>query len=156
MFKKILPEDLFLSILASYQPPEEDLWRGKVDPDSPNHYLSGNEVIDAVVDLLHKHRHQTCEFYAAKLGFLVRDLNGFFRVMTGITLEVWRDRYLILMAKELLEKTSMSSSEIATWMKFSAVNGFARWFNRLTGRQPIEWRKGWRGEGRRVKYHYND
>lgn len=134
MFKKILPEDLYLSVLDSYKPSEEDLWCGKVAPDRPARYLSGNEVIDAAVDLLHRNRHQTCDFYAARLGISLRDLNGFYRVMTGMNFEMWRDRYLVLMTKELLEKTKMSSSEISAWMKFSAVNGFARWFSRLAGR----------------------
>lgn len=155
MFKKILPEDLYLSVLDSYKPSEEDLWRGKVAPDRPARYLSGNEVIDAAVDLLHRNRHQTCDFYAARLGIPLRDLNGFYRVMTGMNFEAWRDRYLVLMAKELLEKTKMSSSEISAWMKFSAVNGFARWFSRLAGRQPIEWRRGWRGNDPRAKYHFD-
>lgn len=155
MFKKILPEALYLSVLKGYEPPEEDLWRGKLAP-GRNHYLSGNEVIDAAVDLLYQYRHQTCEFYAARLGFPSRDLNGFFRVMTGVTFEVWRDRFLVLMAKELLEKTKMGSGEIGAWMKFTAVQAFARWFSRLTGRQPVEWRRGWREGDPRAKYHSDD
>ena len=156
MFKKILPEDIFISVLASYKPSEAELWTNRIDPTRPGRYLSGREVIDAFVDLLHKHRHVTCDLYARLLGFSKRDLGGFFHVMTGIPFQEWRDRYLVLMAKQLLDKTDMSSTEVGKWMGFNSVNVFGRWFLQKTGRQPIEYRRGWRGKDRRAKYHFDD
>ena len=156
MFKKILPDDIFLSVMKNYAAPEEELWKGTVDPRRPGRHLSGNEVIDAAVDLMYKNRHNSGENYAAWLGFPIRDLNGFFRIMTGMTFVEWNDQFLLLMAKELLDKSNLSSSEIAKWMHFTTVNVFGRWFRHLSGRQPIEWRIEVRSGLKGRKYHSDD
>ncbi len=156
MFKKIVPEDIFLSALPDYEPDEATRWRGHIDPKRKGRYVTGCDALDALVDVMHRKGYRTGAFYARTLGIRETDMNGFLRVVSGLSFAEWRDRYVLLMTKELLERTQQTVDEIRRQLGFVNFGSFCRWFQEQTRRQPVEWRRGYREGTKRCKYHYDD
>lgn len=67
----------------------------------------------------------------------------------------WRNRYLLLEAQELMERTDMSITAIAAKLGFSQPSVFSKFFRTLTKSQPWEWRveKKKPGSNRKRTYH---
>ncbi len=57
----------------------------------------------------------------------------------GMSAMEWRNRYLLLEAQELMERTDMSITAIAAKLGFAAL-GILKFFRTLTKSQPWEWR----------------
>lgn len=156
MFKKIVPEDIFLSALPDFEPDEAMRWQGRIDPKRKGRYVTGCDALDALVDLLHVNGYRTGAFFARRLGIRETDMNGFLRVVSGLSFAEWRNRYVLLMTKERLERTELTVDEIRKQMGFPNFGSFCRWFQEQTGRQPVEWRRGYREGTKRWKYHCDD
>ena len=73
----------------------------------------------------------------------------------GMSAMEWRNRYLLLEAQELMERTDMSITEIAAKLGFSQPSVFSKFFRTLTKSQPWEWRieKKKPGSNRKRTYH---
>ena len=142
--QKIFPEDLYLSVLPDFVPDEAARWQGRIDPRRPGRYATGFEAMDALVDALHSRGYQTSEQCGAQMGVEGCYLNGFIRIVSGLSFAEWRDHYLLLMACELLDKTKTDVQDIARRVGFASSTAFSRWFQKQTGRQPVEWRNGFR------------
>jgi AraC-like DNA-binding protein len=79
--------------------------------------------------------------YAAAVGISTRTLNRVTRDLVGQTAKELVDARLSLEARRRLVHTSESSEEIAFDLGFSEATNFSRFFRRLTGTTPQEFRE---------------
>ena len=135
-FKRIPPEDVFITVFKR-KPTEEELWMG-VPPDFDGNRPSGN----------------TSE-YARIMQLKTSELRGAILAIGGMSAMEWRNRYLLLEAQELMERTDMSITAIAAKLGFSQPSVFSKFFRTLTKSQPWEWRieKKKPGSNRKRTYH---
>ena len=139
-YKKYVPEDIFVSYLGR-EATEEDIAAGYEPGQKVYNRKTGIEVFDIFTDLVRKSKSRYPEFYAKKLGTTTEDMLGYFRVMSGMAAKDWIERYYLLVAVELLEKTNLPIEEIAKATGFSAVSSFSGYFAKQTGTPPVAWRK---------------
>lgn len=137
-YKPVLPEELFLT--AFDRPPsEEERWKGAPGEFHGNR-PSGNDFMDLFAYLIRKHGRMEIRDYAKRMGVTAADLYAAIRAMSGIGAAEWRNRYLMLEAKELLEETTWEIGRISDRLGFSQPSVFTRLFHDHTGKQPFEWR----------------
>ena len=74
------------------------------------------------------------------LGVSPNHLNRAVKAETGRNASVWIDNARISLARELLLDRSMSMSEIAERLGFSEASYFSRFFRKVTGVSPSEFR----------------
>ena len=67
-------------------------------------------------------------------------LNRAVKAETGRSASVWIDNARVSLARELLLDRSMSMSEIAERLGFSEASYFSRFFRKVTGVSPSEFR----------------
>lgn len=90
--------------------------------------------------LISRYHHSPAYFYAEKLGISSQELNIRCKQGAGISAAEWISQFVLLEAKDLLSKTRMRPSQIATMLGFANHDTFSRWFRRHTGEIPTEWR----------------
>lgn len=90
--------------------------------------------------LISRYHHSPAYFYAEKLGITSQDLNLRCKQGAGISAAEWISHFVLLEAKDLLAKTRLRPSQIATILGFANHDTFSRWFRRHTGAIPTEWR----------------
>lgn len=90
--------------------------------------------------LISRYHHSPVYFYAEKLGITSQELNTQCKVHADMSAAEWISEYVLLEAKDLLLKTRLRPSKIATMLRFSNYDTFSRWFRRHTGDVPGEWR----------------
>lgn len=78
--------------------------------------------------------------YASALGVSPNHLNRAVKAETGRSASVWIDNARVSLARELLLDRSMSMSEIAERLGFSEASYFSRFFRKVTGVSPSEFR----------------
>jgi AraC family transcriptional activator of pobA len=79
-------------------------------------------------------------FYANKLFVTPKHLTDICRSQIGKNALDYIEEYVIIDAKELLENTDMSVGQIADELNFSTQSSFGRYFKRLTGQTPWNYR----------------
>ncbi len=101
------------------------------------------EVFLGFQHLLPKHfmEHRDVAFYAAELCISPRYLSRVVHSVSGRTVVDFVNRMLIVEAAYLLSQTSMSITQIASRLGFAEVTTFARFFRRMKGMNPREYRK---------------
>lgn len=90
--------------------------------------------------LISRYHHSPAYFYAEKLGISSQELNMRCKQGSGLSAAEWISGFVLLEAKDLLSKTRMRPSQIATMLGFANHDTFSRWFRRHTGEIPTEWR----------------
>lgn len=90
--------------------------------------------------LISRYHHSPAYFYAEKLGINSQELNMRCKQGSGISAAEWISEFVLLEAKDLLSKTRLRPSQIATMLGFANHDTFSRWFRRHTGEIPTEWR----------------
>ena len=90
--------------------------------------------------LISRYHHSPAYFYAEKLGITSQELNIRCKQGAGISAAEWISEFVLLEAKDLLSKTRLRPSQIATMLGFANHDTFSRWFRRHTGEIPTEWR----------------
>lgn len=90
--------------------------------------------------LISRYHHSPAYFYAEKLGITSQELNIRSKQGAGISAAEWISQFVLLEAKDLLSKTRLRPSQIATMLGFANHDTFSRWFRRNTGEIPTEWR----------------
>ncbi|WP_234347506.1 AraC family transcriptional regulator [Parabacteroides bouchesdurhonensis] len=93
-----------------------------------------------IVPLISRFHHAPAYFYAEKMGMTSTELNNKCRYYSQLSAVEWIGEYVLLEAKDLLRKTRLRLGQIAAMLGFSNQDTFARWFRRLTGELPAEWR----------------
>ena len=101
------------------------------------------EVFLGFQHLLPKHfmEHRDVAFYAAELCISPRYLSRVVHSVSGRTVVDFVNRMLIVEAAYLLSQTSLSITQIASRLGFAEVTTFARFFRRMKGMNPREYRK---------------
>lgn len=79
-------------------------------------------------------------FYAGQLFVTPKYLSTVVRKITGSPVQDWVARLLLFSAKYLLKSSRLSVQQISDQLHFSTPSSFIRFFHRLTGMTPREYR----------------
>ena len=103
------------------------------------------EIFLGFLGLLPKHfeEHHDIGFYASELCITTTYLSRVVRqVSGGRTVVDYINQMLLMEATFLLRQTSLSITQISDRLHFAEVTTFTRFFNRMKGTNPREFRKG--------------
>lgn len=100
------------------------------------------EVFERFIALVNEHcrEHRTLTFYAGRLCMTERYLGTLVKQASGYTAKEWIDRAVITTAKVMLRHTNKQVAQIADEMNFPNNSFFNKFFRRLTGKTPMEYR----------------
>ncbi|WP_162426514.1 AraC family transcriptional regulator [Pontibacter pudoricolor] len=90
----------------------------------------------------HYKQHKPVSFYAEALGITPKHLNSLCRQYLHTTVADMQNARLLLESKRLLYFSSLSVKEIAYQLGFEDNSYFVRFFRRLTGTTPLQFRAG--------------
>ncbi len=85
-------------------------------------------------------RERFLEFYASKLKVTPKHLSRSIKMQTGYTAVEWIERFVILEAKVLLKSSNLNIQQIADELNFPSQSFFGKYFKKLTGMSPKEYR----------------
>lgn len=85
--------------------------------------------------------HRDTGFYADKMCLTPKYLSKVIKAETGRTVSDWVEEYTVLEAKVMLRRTNMTVSQIADELNFPSQSFFGKYFKRLTGLSPKEYRQ---------------
>ena len=106
-------------------------------------YPKGNNRIpDLFINLVQKYfkTERFLDFYASKLEITPKHLSRTLKAITGCTAVEWIERYVILEAKVLLKSTNMNIQQIADELNFPSQSFFGKYFKKVVGMSPKEFR----------------
>ncbi len=115
--------------------------RGQQDiPPASRH---GHNVFLRFLALVNKHcqREHSINFYAAELFITPRYLSSLVKQQSGVTAKEWIDKAIVTQAKVLLKSTDLQAAQIAARLNFNNASFFSKFFKRLTGMTPQEYRE---------------
>lgn len=100
-------------------------------------------IFDNFCEELRKHFsiNRTIPFYSGRLGVSPKCLNDIVKEKTQITANDYIDKVTVTECKALLSSTEMSIQRISMLMNFSSYSGFGKFFKRMTGMSPTEYRE---------------
>ncbi|MDY3784108.1 MAG: helix-turn-helix domain-containing protein [Candidatus Cryptobacteroides sp.] len=104
---------------------------------------SGNEVVIRFIRLIEIHS-TTCRhlaFYAKELDYNPKYLSALVKRQTGYSGQALIDQYSVLTAMAKLSYGHRSIKEISDEMNFQSQSDFGKFFKRMTGVSPINYRK---------------
>lgn len=90
---------------------------------------------------LHGSREHQLAFYADRLCITSRYLGTVVQATSGISAKEWIDRAIVSAAKVMLRHSDKQSAQIAYELNFPNASFFCKYFRRLTGMTPQEYRK---------------
>ena len=101
-------------------------------------------IFDRFIQLVNQHCRQQHQigYYADRLCLTERYLGTVIRQTSGTTAKDWIDRALITQAKVLLRHSDKSVIQISEDLDFPNPSFFSKYFKRLTGMTPGEYKKG--------------
>lgn len=104
---------------------------------------SGNDIFDRFLSLVNNHcqEQRQLAFYAEKICNTERYLGTVVRQVSGITAKEWIDRAVINHAKVMLRHSNKQIAEITETLHFSNPSFFCKFFKRLVGCTPLEYRE---------------
>ena len=91
---------------------------------------------------IHFAEHHDVAFYASQLCITPRYLSQIVRDISGRTVVDYINQMLLMEASYLLQQTSFPIVQIADRLHFSEAASFTRFFTRMKGMNPKEFRKG--------------
>ena len=91
---------------------------------------------------IHFTEHHNVAFYASQLCITPRYLSQIVRDISGRTVIDHINQMLLIEASYLLQQTSLPIADIAVRLHFSETASFTRFFTRMKGTNPSEYRKG--------------
>jgi AraC-type DNA-binding domain-containing proteins len=89
----------------------------------------------------HYKEERRIEFYADKLCLTPKYLSTVIRKTSGKTAGEWIDEYVVTEAKALLKSTKMTVQQISDELDFPSQSFFGKYFKRLAGVSPKEYKK---------------
>ncbi len=101
-------------------------------------------VLNRFLDLVNKncHEHRDLDFYAEKICLSKQYLSSIISEVSRQTAKEWIEEATITRIKVLLRHSDLTLNEISAKMSFPEPSHFSRYFKRLTGMTPAEYRKG--------------
>lgn len=125
---------LFLSDLSAIE-----------DRSVPSHRFSPRieELFLRFIQMLPQHfiEHRDIAFYADRLCITTTYLSRVVRQVSGRTVADYIDQMLLMEAAWLLQTSTLTVAQIADRLHFADTTTFARFFKRLKGRTPKEYRQ---------------
>lgn len=91
------------------------------------------------VEASYRHERQLA-YYADRLHLTSKYLSSVVKNYSGKTASQWIDDYVILEAKALLKSTNLTIQQISEELSFPSQSFFGKYFKRMTGRSPKEYR----------------
>ena len=85
--------------------------------------------------------HRDMSFYADEIGLSKQHLSTVVSAASGRTAISWIEEALLLRTMILLRHSDLTSAEISDRLSFPAPSHFTRFFKRLTGQTPLQYRK---------------
>lgn len=104
---------------------------------------ASGDIFDRFLQLVNEHcgEQHHIAFYADKVCLTERYLSTVVRQTSGITAKEWIDKAIITKAKVMLRHSNKSVAQIADNLHFPTDSFFCKYFKRLTGCTPQEYRK---------------
>lgn len=101
------------------------------------------EIFTKFTELLERHHKKEREiaFYADKMCMTSKHLSQVIKDYTGKTALGIIEEYVISEAKSMLLSTTMSIQQISDELKFPSQSVFGKYFKRVTGKSPTEYRR---------------
>jgi len=109
-----------------------------------DHTKSKDELFtDSFLKLVQTHfkEERRIAFYADKMSLTPKYLSTIIKVNSGKTAGEWIDGRVMLEAKALLKSTNMTVQQIGDELNFPTQSSFGKYFKRLTGVSPKEYRE---------------
>lgn len=100
-------------------------------------------IFDRFIYLVNSHcqREHQLSFYAQKMCLTERYLGTVIRQASGKTAKAWIDDAIMMRAKVELRHTEKSAAQIADEMHFPTPSFFSKYFKRMTGLTPMEYKR---------------
>lgn len=89
---------------------------------------------------LHHEKERALSFYADRLGITANYLSKLVKEYSGKTATEWIDEYVILEAKALIKSSRYTIQEIAYKLDFPTPTFFGKYFKRITGLSPKQYK----------------
>ena len=108
-----------------------------------NRKMSHHEtLVEKFLHLVEKHHKEQrgLEFYADKLCITPKHLSKVIRETSGKPANDWIDDHVALEAKALLKSTNMTIQQISDELNFPSQSFFGKYFKRVTGMSPKEYK----------------
>ncbi len=101
-------------------------------------------IFDRFLQLVNRHcrEERSMAFYADKLCLTERYMGTVVRQTSGLTAKEWIDRAVITAAKVMLRHGNLPVAEISDQLHFATPSFFCKYFKRLAGCTPQEYRQG--------------
>ena len=106
---------------------------------SPSHDA---DIFNRFIELVNTHarrEHKLC-YYATRMCLTQRYLGSVVRKVSGFTAKEWIDRALVTEAKVMLVHSDKPVAQIAEELLFPSATFFSKYFRRLTGQTPADYR----------------
>ncbi len=112
-------------------------------PSSASGHRSANDIFDRFIQLVNNHcvSQRQLSFYAEHICVTERYLGTVVRQTSGITAKEWIDKAVITAAKVKLRHSNLQIAEITEALHFPNPSFFCKYFKRLTGLTPQEYRQ---------------
>lgn len=106
------------------------------------HRSTANDIFDRFIRLVNNHYEEQRQlaFYAEKMCITERYLGTVIRQTSGITAKEWIDKAVIMAAKVKLRHSNLQIAEITEALHFPNPSFFCKYFKRLVGCTPQEYR----------------
>lgn len=114
---------------------------------------SGNSYMDLFAGQVRSYGKRPVSFYATLMGAEPRHFDGAIRCMSGLSAHDWIIKYLLLVARDLLEHTKLTFKEIGRILGFSQ-SSFTQFFQAYQHMQPYQYRTMKQNNYKR-SYHYD-
>ncbi|MDR1347852.1 MAG: helix-turn-helix domain-containing protein [Prevotellaceae bacterium] len=104
---------------------------------------SRERLVDNFLNLVQANHaeHRLLDFYADKLCITPKYLTTLVKKQTGTSATDWIEKYVILEAKAMLKSTNLTIQQISEELNFSSQTFFGKFFRRLAGVSPSDYRK---------------
>ena len=122
-----------------------------VEPVERNLQPTGIEVFDRWLQALSEGQTDSLRFCDAE-SLDLQHFYGFIQVLTGMSHFDFRNRYLLLLADDLLRYTNLKSGEIGQRIGMIGKNSFNKFIKRQSGMTPVQRRNFLRQPGDLNRY----
>ena len=129
------------TLIAALMHHYDHLFRQQADQQASNRSRE-QTIFDRFLQLVTQHcdEHHQIGYYAGRMCLTERYLSTIIRQASGTTAKDWIDRALITRIKIELRHTDKSAAQIAEEMHFANPSFFSKYFRRLTGMTPGEYK----------------
>lgn len=102
-----------------------------------------NSIVERFMELVQEHYHteRFIGFYADKLCVTPKYLSKLVKENTGRSAGDWIESHVILEARAMLQSSDMTIQQIATALNFPNQSFFGKYFKRVTGQSPKQYRQ---------------